>query len=266
MPWERRGIPHHLLDCLDPGQSSNAGDYRSKASKVLADLRRRRKLPIFAGGTGLYLRALLLGLFEGPARSEALRERLRAMADREGPGVPASPAGAPGPDRGGPHPASRYPETDPRRGGLHSCPSTPFRSAGARAHGIGRISRHQDWPESLARTSLRPHQSTCGSDVRGWLAGGNAGHARPSGRAAHQSLRRLGLPASTRGPGGKVGPGTSSACHASGDAALCQAPANVVSTRRRYYLVRRVRRRPASSTPRVRDPEPVAGPRWAVST
>lgn len=84
MPWERRGIPHHLLDCLDPGQSFNAGDYRSEASKVLADLRGRHKLPIFAGGTGLYLRALLLGLFEGPARSEALRERLRAMADRWG--------------------------------------------------------------------------------------------------------------------------------------------------------------------------------------
>jgi len=84
MPGERRGIPHHLLDCLDPGQTFNAGVYRREASKVLADLSGRRKLPIFVGGTGLYLRALLLGLFEGPARSEALRARLRAMADRRG--------------------------------------------------------------------------------------------------------------------------------------------------------------------------------------
>jgi tRNA dimethylallyltransferase len=47
-------------------------------------LRGRGKLPIFAGGTGLYLRALLLGLFEGPVRSEALRERLRALVERRG--------------------------------------------------------------------------------------------------------------------------------------------------------------------------------------
>jgi len=83
-PAERRGIAHHLLDCLEPGQVFTAGDYRREALKVLADLRARGKLPIFAGGTGLYLRALFLGLFEGPARSEALRERLRTMVDRRG--------------------------------------------------------------------------------------------------------------------------------------------------------------------------------------
>jgi tRNA dimethylallyltransferase len=83
-PAERRGITHHLLDCLEPGQVFTAGDYRREALKILADLRARGKLPIFAGGTGLYLRALLLGLFEGPARSEALRERLRGMARRRG--------------------------------------------------------------------------------------------------------------------------------------------------------------------------------------
>ena len=83
-PSERHGIPHHLLDCLDPEQSFTAGDYRREARKVLADLRARCKLPIFAGGTGLYLRALLLGLFDGPQRSEALRERLRVMGETRG--------------------------------------------------------------------------------------------------------------------------------------------------------------------------------------
>ena len=83
-PAERHGIAHHLLDCLEPSQVFTAGDYRREARKVLADLRARGKLPIFAGGTGLYLRALFLGLFEGPARSEDLRERLRAMAARHG--------------------------------------------------------------------------------------------------------------------------------------------------------------------------------------
>jgi tRNA dimethylallyltransferase len=83
-PAERRGIAHHLLDCLEPADDFNAGDYRREALKVLADLRGRSKLPVFAGGTGLYLRALLLGLFEGPVRSEALRERLRTLVERRG--------------------------------------------------------------------------------------------------------------------------------------------------------------------------------------
>ena len=81
---ERRNIPHHLLDCLEPPQTFTAGDFRREARKVLDDLRRRGKIPIFVGGTGLYLRALLLGLFEGPGRSEHLRERLRNMAERRG--------------------------------------------------------------------------------------------------------------------------------------------------------------------------------------
>jgi tRNA dimethylallyltransferase len=83
---ERRGIPHHLLDCLEPEQLFTAGDYRREALRVLTDLRARAKLPLFVGGTGLYLRALLLGLFEGPRRSEALRQRLRALARRRGGG------------------------------------------------------------------------------------------------------------------------------------------------------------------------------------
>jgi len=83
-PPERRGVAHHLLDCLEPEEVFTAGDYRREALKVLADLRGRGKVPIFVGGTGLYLRALLVGLFEGPVRSEALRERLRAMVGRRG--------------------------------------------------------------------------------------------------------------------------------------------------------------------------------------
>jgi tRNA dimethylallyltransferase len=81
---ERRGIAHHLLDRLEPAEVFTAGDYRREALRVLGDLRRRAKVPILAGGTGLYLRALLLGLFEGPVRSEAVRERLREMVERRG--------------------------------------------------------------------------------------------------------------------------------------------------------------------------------------
>ena len=83
---ERAGVPHHLLDVLDPEETATAGGYREKAIAVLDDLRERNKLPIFTVGTGLYLRALLLGLAEVPLRSEELRERLRASAAEHGPG------------------------------------------------------------------------------------------------------------------------------------------------------------------------------------
>jgi tRNA dimethylallyltransferase len=82
VPAERRGIPHHLVDCLDPADDFTAGDFRREALKVLREIRQRAKLPILVGGTGLYLRALLLGLFDSPPRSEHLRARLRRLADR----------------------------------------------------------------------------------------------------------------------------------------------------------------------------------------
>jgi tRNA dimethylallyltransferase len=83
-PEERRGIPHHLLDLVDPGQVFTAGDYMREARQVLVSIHARQKLPIVVGGTGLYLRALLLGLFEAPARSEVLRARLKRVAARRG--------------------------------------------------------------------------------------------------------------------------------------------------------------------------------------
>jgi tRNA dimethylallyltransferase len=83
-PAERQGIRHHLLDVAEPESTFTAGDYRREALKALEDVRSRGALPILAGGTGLYLRALLAGLFEGPKRSEALRRRLGAMAERRG--------------------------------------------------------------------------------------------------------------------------------------------------------------------------------------
>ncbi|MGH9344158.1 MAG: tRNA (adenosine(37)-N6)-dimethylallyltransferase MiaA [Terriglobia bacterium] len=80
----RRRIPHHLLDAFEPDEASTAGLFRRMALGALRDLRQRGKLPILAGGTGLYLRALLDGLFEGPERSIRLRERLRRIEARRG--------------------------------------------------------------------------------------------------------------------------------------------------------------------------------------
>ena len=73
---ERRNIPHHLLDIIDPVQVFTAGDYARAARTVLAEITSRGKLPILCGGTGFYLRALLYGLFPGPGRDVELRARL----------------------------------------------------------------------------------------------------------------------------------------------------------------------------------------------
>ncbi len=82
---DRAGAPHHLFDCVDPTEYMTAGEYARQARYVLRDVSERGHLPIVVGGTGLYLRALLEGLFPGPQRSEELRERLRESAARRGP-------------------------------------------------------------------------------------------------------------------------------------------------------------------------------------
>ena len=85
-PQERREIPHHLIDVLAPNQAMTAGDYSRLAREALAEIVSRRRLPIVTGGTGLYLRALLEGLFTGPQRSEEVRARLRNSVTRHSPG------------------------------------------------------------------------------------------------------------------------------------------------------------------------------------
>lgn len=81
---ERARAPHHLFDCIEPIDYMTAGEYARQARQVLSEINSRRHLPIVVGGTGLYLRALLEGLFAGPQRSEELRERLRESAVRRG--------------------------------------------------------------------------------------------------------------------------------------------------------------------------------------
>lgn len=81
---EQHGIPHHLVDLVEPHELFTAGQYRERALAVLEQLRRQKKLPILTAGTGLYLRALLEGLADAPTRSERLRERLRTRAKRHG--------------------------------------------------------------------------------------------------------------------------------------------------------------------------------------
>jgi tRNA dimethylallyltransferase len=81
---ERLLAPHHLLDVASPTESFSAGDYARLARLALNQIASRGHLPIVVGGTGLYLRALLEGLFPGPQRSDELRDRLRARAASKG--------------------------------------------------------------------------------------------------------------------------------------------------------------------------------------
>jgi tRNA dimethylallyltransferase len=83
-PGERREIPHHLISVVDPRTDVTAGEYARLARKALREIAERGHLPIVSGGTGLYLRALLEGLFSGPQRSEELRARLRERGEKRG--------------------------------------------------------------------------------------------------------------------------------------------------------------------------------------
>jgi len=79
---QRAIVRHHLIDVVEPGQPFTAGEYARQARLDITGFSSRRKLPIVVGGTGLYLRALLKGLFPGPLRLEGLREQLRESAAR----------------------------------------------------------------------------------------------------------------------------------------------------------------------------------------
>jgi len=81
---ERAEVQHHLVDSVNPLADVTAGEYARQARQILKEIVERGRLPIVSGGTGLYLRALLEGLFAGPQRSEPLRERLRRRVEKRG--------------------------------------------------------------------------------------------------------------------------------------------------------------------------------------
>ena len=83
-PEEQARAPHHLLDAIEPTGYTTAGEYARGAREVIREVKSRGALPIVVGGTGLYLRALVEGLFHGPERSEELRVRLRTHAQERG--------------------------------------------------------------------------------------------------------------------------------------------------------------------------------------
>ncbi|UCB56890.1 MAG: tRNA (adenosine(37)-N6)-dimethylallyltransferase MiaA [Candidatus Omnitrophota bacterium] len=81
---ETRRIPHHLIDVLSPSQEYNVALFKKSALEKINHIHKKGKVPLIVGGSGLYLRALIDGLFEGPGRDSALRNKLSQQAKKYG--------------------------------------------------------------------------------------------------------------------------------------------------------------------------------------
>jgi len=81
---ERQRIPHHLFDVLEPHEEFSVAEYVTAAERCCREIVARDRVPLFVGGTGLYLRSLLRGVFTGPSAQPALRRELEAEAERDG--------------------------------------------------------------------------------------------------------------------------------------------------------------------------------------
>ena len=86
-PEERNGIPHRLIDLVDPDQPFNVGDFRRHAMQEISRLHTQGQLPLVVGGTGLYVRGLLRGLCPGPPADWKIRQELARQASELGPNV-----------------------------------------------------------------------------------------------------------------------------------------------------------------------------------
>jgi tRNA dimethylallyltransferase len=81
---QRRRVRHHVVDCIEPDRDFNLAEFERLATGAVSEIADRGKLPIVAGGTGMYLRGLLRGIVVSPGRDERLRSRIRAIGGRRG--------------------------------------------------------------------------------------------------------------------------------------------------------------------------------------
>ncbi|MGB8656539.1 MAG: tRNA (adenosine(37)-N6)-dimethylallyltransferase MiaA [Candidatus Zixiibacteriota bacterium] len=77
---EQKRIPHHLIGLVSPGERFTAADYGKQARKAIGEIIERKRQPIAVGGSGLYLKALIEGFFQGPQADWKVRERLQREA------------------------------------------------------------------------------------------------------------------------------------------------------------------------------------------
>ncbi len=80
----RRRVPHHMIDIVEPGQGYSAARYEREAAAIIDRLIESGKLPIVVGGSGLYIRILINGIFPSPPASASIRKRLKEEAERDG--------------------------------------------------------------------------------------------------------------------------------------------------------------------------------------
>lgn len=84
--WKRHRLPHHLLDVISPSEEFSVYEYRKRVLDLFEAIHRRKRLPVVAGGTGLYVKGLVDGISPQPGKDEALRQKLRCLAQERGSG------------------------------------------------------------------------------------------------------------------------------------------------------------------------------------
>jgi tRNA dimethylallyltransferase len=86
-PEQRRAVKHHLIDCVDPDRPVDAAEYARMARRAIEDVLGRGRLPVISGGSGLYIKALLEGFFDGPGADAGIRRQLLELEREEGRGT-----------------------------------------------------------------------------------------------------------------------------------------------------------------------------------
>ena len=244
---ERRGIPHRLIDLLEPSEVFTAGEYRKRAIGVLQEIGSRGRLPIMTVGTGLYLRALLEGLADAPLRSEDLRKRLLRRAERNRPGylhrllARMDPAAA---ERIGAHDTPKLvraievcilagkPITEVHRSGGKSLP-------GFRPIKIGLNPPRTALYERIERRTVEMIENGWLDEVKTLVAQGVAKERQTA--VFHR------LPGAARTRGREDGVAQRHFRDPAGHAEICEEATHLVSKRVRREMVRRIWRRSAIS-------------------
>ena len=127
---QRQGIPHHLLDLWDVRYPANVAEYQQLARGAIAEVSARGRVPILAGGSGLYLRAALDDL-NFPGTDPAVRERLEAELAAQGPAELHARLATLDPGAAAAHPAQQRPPDRPRAGGHRAVRAAVHRDAAA---------------------------------------------------------------------------------------------------------------------------------------
>ena len=177
-PAERRGIPHHLIDIVEPTGDYTAAQYARDAAAAIRDIHARGRLPILVGGTGFYYRALTRGPLSGPGRDAELRARLEAIAARRGVERLHRMLRRVDPASADAHSAARPEAHGPRARGVLS--DRPAADGALRRHGVAdsgrRRARHR--PAAPGGGDLRARDAARGRAVRARAARRNPDAAR----------------------------------------------------------------------------------------